>query len=186
MWSFYFSCENAWVNFDDDVFINHLMYNTATSSWILNITENPELLIFQDLDNSDPSRLLYNCRVGVLAPETLHPILRTCSSSIVNTCSEDWTDEGVRAQCQAYTAHMCLNGTVYRNHYCGVCNNNGSFHGFHCLEFSWRLWPPTLPPDFSVLLDWRSLRKRDICQEETEAYDPFTRTCRPAFVEAEG
>lgn len=180
IWSIYFSCENAWIDLDDEEIINHLVYNTTTSSWILNITENPEFMIFQNY------KQVYSCRVGVQTPEMLREVLRTCDSSTVNVCPEDWTNEEVQALCEAYSAHMCLNSTVYRNHYCGMCNNNGSFQGSFCLEVGTRSKTTQQPPDFTVLLDWHRLRRRDTCQQVTEEYDPFTRICRPIFVEAEG
>lgn len=179
IWSIYFSCENAWIDLDDEKIINHLVYNTTTSSWILNITENPEFMIFQNYDQ------VYSCRVGVQAPEVLLEVMRTCDSSTVNVCPEDWTDEEVQALCEAYSVHMCLNSTVYRNQYCGMCNNNGSLQGSVCLNVRTRLKTTPRPPDFTVLLDWHRLRRRDTCQQVTEEYDPFTRTCRPVFVEAE-
>jgi hypothetical protein len=180
IWSIYFSCENAWIDLDEEEIINLLVYSAATSSWVLNITEHPELMIFQDY------KRVYSCRVGVQAPELSRTVLRTCDRSSVNVCPEDWTSEEVRAQCEAYTAQTCLNGTVYRNFYCGLCNNNGSFYGSACFEVGVRKQSTPQPPDFTVLLDWHRLRKRDACQQGTEQYDPFTRTCRPLFMDAEG
>jgi hypothetical protein len=180
IWPIYFSCENAYIDLDDEQIINLLVYSETDSSWVLNITENPELMIFQNY------KQVYSCRVGVQAPEVLSTVLRTCDSSAVNVCPEDWTDEEVRAQCEAYTAHICLNGTVYRNHYCGLCNNNGSFEGSVCMKVGTRTHTTQQPPDFTVLLDWHRLRKRETCQQRTEEYDPFTRTCRPVFVDTEG
>jgi hypothetical protein len=179
-WSVYFFCENEWLNLDNETIINYLIYNTTTLTWSLNITKNTEFQIFED---GGPSKYLYSCRVWVDAHEALRAVLRPCNSSTVDKCPEDWTDEGVRAQCQAYTARICLNGTVYRNYYCGVCNNNGSFDGSVCTDqLSPRLKPTVLPPaEFTVVLDWRRLRKRNICQQETEGYDPLTRTCRTVF-----
>jgi hypothetical protein len=177
-WPIYFSCENAWINLDNDTVINYLVYNTTTLSWTLNITENPEIQIFEDVSSS---RNTYSCRAWVEADEALRAVLRTCDSNTVDTCPEDWIDKGVRAQCEAYTAHMCLNDFVYRNHYCGVCNNNGSFDGLFCMKLDPRLSSTLSPADFTVLLDWRRLKKRDICQQETEKYDPFTGTCRTVF-----
>jgi hypothetical protein len=177
-WPLYFSCENGWLNVDNHTGINYLVYNTTTSSWTLNVTENPEYLIFKDVTSSG---YVYSCRVWVAAAEALRPVLRACDISIVDTCPEDWTDEEVRTHCEAYTAHVCLNGTVYRNHYCGVCNNNGSFDGSICSEVSTRIFTTLPPPDFTMLLDWHSLEDRDVCQREVEMYDPFTRTCRTVY-----
>jgi hypothetical protein len=110
---------------------------------------------------------------------------------------------------------------VYRNYYCGKCNNDGSFQGMVCSKFNnksafgesspeyeyeniWNFtkrapgyisieyyavvkgWvPKQIPPDFTVLLNWRQLRERATCQQDTEQYDPFKKTCRTAFMEAE-
>jgi hypothetical protein len=180
IWPIYFSCDNAWIDLDDQQIIDLLEYNAATSSWILNITEHPELMIFQ---NHKP---VYSCRVGVKPSEEPRTVFRTCDSTMVSVCPEDWADEGVRAQCEAYTSHICHDGAAYRNHYCGICNNNGSFEGSVCLEVGTRKKATQQPPDFTVLLDWHRLRKRDTCQHVSEEYDPFARTCRPVFVQAEG
>jgi hypothetical protein len=181
VWSIYFLCDNAWLNVSSEMLINYLAYNTETSSWVLNLTAHPELLIFE---NPKSSTQLYNCTVAVWPPELPDTVLRTCNSSTVDTCPEDWTDEDVWAQCQAYTAHVCLNDAVYRNHYCGICNNNGSFHGLPCVKLKVRDRAPELP-EFTVLLNWHALRERDTCQWDMEEYDPFTKTCRTAFMEAE-
>jgi hypothetical protein len=181
-WSIYFSCDHAWLNISNEMIINHLVYNTTTSSWVLNLTAHSELLIFH---NPKTSTQLYDCTVGVWPPALSHTVLRTCDSSTVDTCPEDWTDEDVRAQCEAYTAHVCLNDTVYRNDYCRICNSNDSFHGVACLQFSVRVPLEKLSPDFTVLLDWRRLRERNTCQQDVEEYDPFAKTCRTAFMEAE-
>ena len=182
-WSVYFSCNDTWLNVTSDEFLRYLAYNTATSSWVLNVTAHPELLIF---DNPEPSTLVYNCTVGVWPPVLEHTVLRTCYGSTVDTCTEDWTDEDVLAQCEAYTAHMCADDIVYRNHYCGMCNNNGSFHGLACTTFSTRFGAGGFPPDFRMLLNWHSLRESATCWQDTEQYDPFQKTCRTAFIATEG
>ena len=182
VWSIYFSCDNAWLNMIGDENVMYLAYSTATSSWVLNVSAHPELLIF---DNSKPRMLLYNCTVGVWPTELSRTVLRTCKNSTVDTCPEDWTDEDVQAQCESYTAHTCLSGIVYRNHYCGICNNNGSFHGLACSTITVRINFEELLPEFTVLLNWHRLRERNKCQQDTEEYDPFRKTCRTAFMEAE-
>ena len=182
IWPIYFVCDNVGLNSNSEAIINHLVYNTTTLSWVLNMTANPELLIFR---SDKPSTLVYDCKVGVWPPEFSLLILRTCDSSTVDTCPEDWTDEDVRAQCEAYTARVCLNDTVYRNRYCGICNNNGSIHGLACAEIDIRVTAPEWPPDFTALLNWRRLRERDTCQQSVEEYDPFRKTCRTVFMQAE-
>jgi hypothetical protein len=179
IWSIYFSCENAWIDLDDEEIINHLVYDTTASSWILNITENPEFMIFEN------SKQVYSCKVGVQAPKISRAVFRTCDSNTVNVCPEDWADGEVRSLCEAYTALVCLNGTVYRNRHCGTCNSNGSFEGSACHKIGTRWQTTEQPPDFTVLLDWHRLRRRDVCQQATEEYDPFTRSCRSVFGEAE-
>jgi hypothetical protein len=97
------------------------------------VSAHPELLIS---DKPNPSELVYNCTVDVLPTALAHTVLRTCTRSTVDTCPEDWTDEEVRAQCEAYIAQVCLGDTVYRNDYCGICNNNGSFQGLPCSTYN--------------------------------------------------
>jgi hypothetical protein len=80
---------------------------------------------------------------------------------------------------------MCANGIVYRNQYCGMCNNNGSFQGFACTMFGTRFGIAKFSPDFRMLLNWHSLRERDTCWQDTEQYDPFQKTCRTAFLATE-
>jgi len=181
IWSVYFSCPDAWLNVTSDELIRYLAYNTATSSWVLNMTVHPELLIF---DNPKPSTLVYNCMVEVKPTDLALTVLQTCYSSTVDTCPEDWTDENVLAQCEVNTAHVCVSGTVYRNQYCAMCNNNGSFHELGCNMFDIRIATKE-SPDFRVLLNWHSLRERDACQQDTEQYDPFKKTCRTAFIATE-
>lgn len=182
VWSVYFSSYDVWLKDTSDELLEHLAYDTATSSWVLNMTTHPELLIF---DNLRRSTLVYNCTVGVKPTEKARAVLRTCYNT-VDTCPEDWTDEDVLAQCEAYTAHVCANGTVYRNRYCEMCNNNGSFDEFACHMFDFRIATEKESPDFRVLLNWYSLKERDMCQQDTKQYDPFTRTCRTAFIATEG
>jgi hypothetical protein len=74
--------------------------------------------------------------VGVLPTELAKTVLRTCTGGTVDTCPEDWNDEDVRALCESYIAQVCLGDTVYRNDYCGICNNNGSFQGLACSTFN--------------------------------------------------
>jgi hypothetical protein len=181
-WSIYFSCYNAWLNISNDEIIRHLVYNTVTSSWVLNLSAHPELLIF---NNPKPSKLVYNCTVGVSPTELANTVLRTCTRSTVDTCPEDWTDEDVRAQCEGDVAHVCLGDSVYRNDYCGICNNNGSFHGLACSTFGNRFGPVGTLPDFTVLLNWHQMTERATCQQDTEEYDPFDKTCRTVYMEAE-
>jgi hypothetical protein len=97
------------------------------------VSAHPEQLIS---DNPNPSELVYNCNVGVLPTKLAKTVLRTCTRSTVDTCPEDWADEDVRVQCESYNAHVCLDDTVYRNDYCGICNNNGSFHGLPCSTYN--------------------------------------------------
>jgi hypothetical protein len=66
-----------------------------------------------------------------------------------------------------------------------MCNNNGSFHELACYMISLRTASKEYSPDFSVLLNWHSLRERDTCQQDTEQYDPFKETCRTAFIATE-
>ena len=182
VWSVNFTCPDVWLKVASDELIRHLVYNTATSSWVLNMTSHPGLLIF---DNPKASTLVYNCTVGVEPTDLARKVMRTCNSSTVDTCPEDWTDEDVLTQCEAYTAHVCANGTVYRNHYCERCNNNGSFHNLGCHMFGVRIATEKSSPDFSLLLNWHSLKERDTCQQDTEQYDPFKKTCRTAFIATE-
>jgi hypothetical protein len=182
-WSVDFSCHGDWLNVTDDDFIRYLAYNTATSSWVLNMPAHPELLIS---DNTKPSTLTYNCAVRVRPTELASEVLRTCNSSIVDTCPEDWTEEDVLAQCEAYTGRVCANGTMYRNHYCAMCNNDDRFQDFDCPVFDIRIGTETLAPEFGKLLNWRSLRESHPCQQDTEQYDPFRKTCRTAFIATEG
>jgi hypothetical protein len=181
-WSVNFTCPDAWLNVTNDEFIRLLAYNTATSSWVLNLTAHPELLMFQ---NPKPSTLVYSCRVGVSPNDMARTVVRTCYSSAVDTCPEDWTGEDVRAQCEAYTTHVCANGTVYRNQYCEMCNNNGSFNGFTCHMLDTRIATEEFLPDFRVLVNWHSQGERDTCQQDTQLFDPFQNTCRTAFIETE-
>ena len=181
-WSVEFSCQGAWLNVTNDDFIRYLAYNIATSSWVLNMTVHPELLISH---STKPSTLVYNCMVRVIPTDLASAVSRTCYSSTVDTCPEDWTDEDVLAQCEAYTARACANGTMYRNHYCGMCNNNGSFHELNCRVFDSRIGTEKSSADFRMLLNWHSLRERDTCQQDTEQYDPFKKTCRTAFIATE-
>jgi hypothetical protein len=132
VWSVYFSCGDARLDISKDEFKKHLTYNRKTSSWVLNLSANPELVIF---DNTKPTTLVYNCTVGVLPTELAQTVLRTCTRSTVDTCPEDWTDEFVRAKCKEYTEHVCVGDTVYRNVHCEICNNKSSFDGSACYFF---------------------------------------------------
>jgi hypothetical protein len=182
VWSIYFLCEDAWLNISNDELIRHLAYNTTTSSWVLNVTAHPEMLIF---DNPKPSTLVYNCTVGVTPNDWGSTGLRKCYSHTVDTCPEDWTDEEMVAQCEAYTAHVCDSDTVYRNEYCGMCNSNGTFHDLGCPMIGIRIATGTSSPDFRVLINWNSVIDRDTCQKHTEQFDPFKKTCRTAFIAKE-
>jgi hypothetical protein len=188
VWSIYFLCEDASLNISNEEFIRHLAYNTTTSSWVLQVTAHPEMLIF---DNPKPSTLVYNCTVGVTPNDLASTVLRKCYSRTVDTCPEDWTDEDMVAQCEAYTAHVCDMDTVYRNEYCGMCNSNGSFHDLGCLHelgcsvFDIRIATEIFSPDFTVLINWNSIIDRGTCQKHTEQFDPFKKTCRTAFIAKE-
>lgn len=177
VWSVKFACHDVWLKITNNEVIRHLAYNTATSSWVLNMTANPELLIF---DNPEPSTLVYNCMVGVEPTKLAQTVLRTCYNSTVDTCPEDWTDKDMLAHCEAKIAHMCASGIMYRNYYCDMCINNGSFRELDCSVIDIRLMSG--PRDFTVLLNWHSLKERDTCQQDTEQYDPFKNTCRTAFL----
>jgi hypothetical protein len=195
-WVVYFWCGNPRLNVSDDEIISHMSYYTASKLWVLNMITYREVL---KRCNSWPSGILYSCAVEVFPTELAQTVLRTCNRRILDTCPDDWTDDYVRAQCEEYTAHVCLGDTVYRNYHCGVCNNNGCFYGSKCSEISnWIApgnkwsgpecgrsnvgWPPKeIPNDFTLLLNWQ--RRRDACQQETEQYDPFKQTCRKSFTE---
>jgi len=179
-WYVDFSCQGAQLNITNDELVRHLAYNTATSSWVLNLTAHPELLVSDKL-----STFVYNCMVGVSPTHLARTVLRTCFSSTVDTCPEDWSDEDVLAQCEVYTVHVCASSTVYRNYYCGMCNHNGSFLHLGCPMIDIRIGTTESSPDFRVLLNWQNLREGDTCQQDTEQYDPFRKTCRTAFIATE-
>ena len=91
-WSVEFSCQGAWLNVTNDDFIRYLAYNIGTSLWVLDMTVHPEVLISH---STKPSTLVYNCTVRVRPTELASTVSRTCYSSAVDTCPEDWTDEDV-------------------------------------------------------------------------------------------
>ncbi|KAJ4443907.1 hypothetical protein ANN_05694, partial [Periplaneta americana] len=187
IWPVYFVCGSTYVNINDEEFIDHLEYNTTAQKWTLNMTEKVDYLLFETVDKFRPDRHIYSCDVVMSIPRIDLAPVRDCKAAVVDSCPDNWTDTSVRTQCEAFTSYLCSDEITYRNYYCGVCNNNGSFDGNSCsnLYFDVRIMYGYVPPGFSILLDWRSLSKREICWQETEKYDPFTKSCRKVFIETE-
>ncbi|XP_069692370.1 uncharacterized protein [Periplaneta americana] len=187
IWPVYFVCGSTYVNINDEEFIDHLEYNTTAQRWTLNMTEKVDYLLFETVDKFRPDRHIYSCDVVMSIPRIDLAPVRDCKAAVVDSCPDNWTDTSVRTQCEAFTSYLCSDEITYRNYYCGVCNNNGSFDGDSCsnLYFDVRIMYGYVPPGFSILLDWRSLSKREICWQETEKYDPFTKSCRKVFIETE-
>jgi hypothetical protein len=91
---------------------------------------------------------------------------------VVDRCSENWKDTEVKTQCEAYTAHTCSGGSMYRNKYCMLCNY-GFPPGF-CVAGVKHGFP------FTILLDWKRLT-RETCTS-SEIYVPLSRVCRKVFM----
>jgi hypothetical protein len=67
-----------------------------------------------------------------------------------------------------------------------MCNNDGSFHEMDCRVFDIRFGNERPAFDFRTLLHWQNMRERDPCQQDTEQYDPFKKTCRTSFIATKG
>jgi hypothetical protein len=196
-WYFYFACGNPWLGVGDDQIISHLSYSDVSKSWSMNMSAYPGLLKYCNLK---PFRFSYSCIVDVFPTELAQRVLRTCTRRIVDTCPDDWTGDYVRAQCGAYTNHVCLGDTVYRNGNCLSCNNNGRSSSFYCSIItnwtalgkewsgpgcgSWSIGAPPImfPTDFTLLLKWQ--KRSSPCLQDTDLYDPFKKTCRKSFTES--
>jgi hypothetical protein len=62
-----------------------------------------------------------------------------------------------------------------------------NLHGFEFFEWDFEcdFRSEVKPIDFTVLLNWKRLRRSPTCQLDTEQYDPIKQTCRTAFMETE-
>ncbi|KAJ9585544.1 hypothetical protein L9F63_002661 [Diploptera punctata] len=181
MWPIYFNCSN-WMKLDEETLLKHLVYDTRNSSWMLNITDYLSLF---DKNVVKPSHF-EACHVGVQIPAEVHSVLRLCPKNLIDSCPSNWDDDEVKVQCESYVSYTCslANNQMYRNYYCGYCNNNGTFKSIVCIgELVVRSTKP--PADFSLLFDWHKLSKRSTCSDVSEQFDPLSNTCRKLFDEIE-
>jgi hypothetical protein len=171
-------CKNPPLIASNDEIIRHLAYDTAISSWVLNIGEHKEEMIYDIIDGTTLVKL---CDVGVRPTQLAQTVLRTCTTGIVETCPLDWTDEFFRAQCEAGFGGNCSTKNVmFRNIHCVDCNSIGSDENLMCettISGGGEL------PNFMTLLIWQSQEKRTRCQQDTPVYDPFKQICRSIHIE---
>ncbi|PSN47904.1 hypothetical protein C0J52_03376 [Blattella germanica] len=174
IWQVGFECDN-WLKLNEDVLLSVLVYDEHTSSWGLNYTDYLSIFTY---DTPSTSSDIENCTVSVQAPYKVLNFQRNCSTYVVDRCTENWTDDEVKDKCEAYTNYICSKNDlrIYRNKYCGLCNNEISFLNFKdCLsQIDIRI---TGKPDFTMIFDWHQLRKKSTCSHETEEYDPMLKRC---------
>jgi len=184
IWNASFSCygSDPPTALSDETMAQHLLFNPITSQWILNInlptsdmksSKSTSGYIQRSTDNN-MQETHYLCHLTFTFPAMELPI-RRCNPYEISRCSDSWENTEVKAQCEGYTARVCFGRFKYRNRHCLLCNNVDVPQP--CINLSG--FPGTNIAPFSVLLDWRRL-KRGECAS-SEIYDPLSCVCRKVF-----
>jgi hypothetical protein len=166
----------------EEAFTNYLSYDTYNSQWNFNIDKyhletDPGIFIADG--HLMQQRYKYRCDLVFRPQSNELETFRFCRTDIITECSADWIATEEQEQCNAYTAYVCSGHNIYRNHHCFLCNN---FATVEPCEPPIRndTKPHLLAPTFSMLLDWKRL-KRSMCAS-SEIYDPLARVCRKVFL----
>nr|AGM32356.1 class B secretin-like G-protein coupled receptor [Coptotermes formosanus] len=194
IWDASFTCMGSYrtISLSDETLAEHLSFNPLTSSWDMNISLStfdmkPSMstpaYTPRGKDNNT-QEMHSNCFLRFTAPAMELPA-RRFNSDVTSTCSERWEDNGVKTHCEAYTARVCSGFSTYRNHHCLLCND--VVVPQPCFVLAGPAFPGSfvsiaaaIPPSFTVLLDWRRL-KRGVCAS-SEIYDPLACVCRKVFM----
>jgi hypothetical protein len=187
IWEGRFQCNiesgMPYLSVSEETFPNYLSYDTYNSEWYFDIDKyhlDTDPGIFIREEPGIQQRYKYICHL-VFRPDWKDlRTFRFCRTDIITECSADWIATEEQKQCDAYTAHVCSGNSIYRNYHCFLCNN------FTTLETCEPLSPQStdrqgLVPSFSMLLDWKRLKRR-VCAS-SEIYDPLARVCRKVFLQ---
>ncbi|XP_063840404.1 uncharacterized protein LOC135089102 [Scylla paramamosain] len=122
------------------------------------------------------SREHHPCSVTSKMPRDIMNLTRRCSNA-VSTCSEDWQDEEVAAQCHAYTAVVYSSSNRYRNPHCAICNKIGNYN---CLTQEVFI---RFPKPFALLFDFTDPSRGNLVGSSspcntTHVWDLFFKRCR--------
>ena len=115
-----------------------------------------------------------------MLPEASNLDLRSCNPKLITDCEGNWTDETIRQKCLSYTDVWCQESYFFRNPYCALCNNIQDLEPQYCDSYGLDNFPRTpirANSDFSVLLDWSSLKNKGKCLNGG-IYDLIKRECR--------
>ncbi|PSN54744.1 hypothetical protein C0J52_04858 [Blattella germanica] len=148
--------------------VDRLRYNPDTKIWYLKA-----LPLSGNNENGDSD---CSCKLNYQAPTNISFQLRGCYRTI-NNCTGTWTDMEVKRECEAYTDVVCAENYMYRNPHCTICNNKERDACFTSI-----LRAPPAAQSFSILLDWKRL-KRSLQCSEGEVYDPLARICRRVYLD---
>jgi hypothetical protein len=168
----------------EDTFTKYLLYDTYNSQWNFNIDKHdldtdPGIQLFLRYVPGKQQQYKYKCNLVFIPQPNVLKTVRFCRTDIITQCPPHWIATEEQKQCNAYTAHVCSGRKTYRNYHCFLCNNFPTLE--HCE-------PPTpyptqvvleYAPSFSVLLDWKRLKKGTCAS--SEKYDPLARVCRKVF-----
>jgi hypothetical protein len=165
----------------EETFTKYLSYNTYTSQWNFKIDKydletDPDITTLDGLGKQQQYK--YRCDLIFRPQPNVLQTARFCRTDIISECSANWNATEEQEQCNAYTAHVCFGGNTYRNPHCFLCNNFTVLE--HCAPPAFPTEEQKLGPSFSMLLDWKRLR-RGVCAS-SEIYDPFVRVCRKVFL----
>ncbi|KAK9512150.1 hypothetical protein O3M35_000635 [Rhynocoris fuscipes] len=155
-------------NLSRDDIVKQLEYRPKEELWGLNV-----------------SGRFHACGIDPVLPESSAHIVRRCQPNVIKTCTVNWTNQDVRARCEAYTSLVYDGDKAYRNPHCAMCNNiplqlllcdRVLFRFNYDKDFS--------PAAFSVLFDLSStvVGKTQLCHDD-ELYDPFFKRCRAVLAE---
>ncbi|XP_072034137.1 uncharacterized protein [Amphiura filiformis] len=102
------------------------------TAWKVEASCDPAMeLLLEDSNLSAPDMdvICSTCKVSISVPQTLieNPIAsRICKSNMISTCHKTELavqDSKVQAMCDSYTAMISINGTIYKNPHCFMCNH---------------------------------------------------------------
>ena len=141
--------------------------------------ENPRLSFDKEKQIWKTEDSRYICDANLVLPEQSNLELRSCNPKLIADCQGNWTDETIRQKCLSYTDVWCHGLRHFRNPYCAFCNNVQDFESQYCNIFHYSS-PGILfrsESDFSILLDWSSLKNKRKCSNGG-IYDSMKGECR--------
>ncbi|XP_055946230.1 uncharacterized protein LOC129976607 isoform X2 [Argiope bruennichi] len=103
-----------------------------------------------------------------------------CTSSLLETCSSNWTDEAVAVKCRDYMAIVFTFPNVkYRNPHCALCNFE-NLSDLRCVERSFAAVPASIPSGAAdiPLINLFVLEDRQRRCGKNMVYDKFADKCR--------